>query len=308
MKTKSLIAFKYVFTKGSIVAASRYIHLSVSAISRIISQLEDDLQLKLFSRDGQKLRPTYEGKKFYIEVENLLKNMERMDAVVNELKETSKNNLRIISVPRISQFLTSTVIVEFLKDNSNANVKLNVLPHGETENLLAAKEYDIGVGFLPVQHENTVAKPIIRFRFLAILHKSHPLAGLKSISIDQLQDDTFVRLLYGKRLRQRTDEIFDAANIKMDKCIDVSSSLLACSLVAKGVGYTIADEMIAEQFKEDIVMVPITPQKWATIGFLYPDSSPTKTNIQKFETLLVEQIKEKFNNPETIKWIDVSNT
>ncbi len=303
MKIKSLIAFKYVYTKGSIATASNYVHLSVSAISRLITNLEEDLQFKLFSRKGRKLIPTYEGKRFYKEVESLLENIDKMNNVVNELSIFRKNTLRIISVNRIAQFLSAFVIADFLNENAHIDIKIDIRPRREIEELLSEKEYDIGFGFLPVQDENTFVKPLMKIRTMAILHKNHPFAGKKTITMHALKDEKFIRLNYGTALREHANEIFDVAGVQANSIIDVPTSQIACSLVAQGAGITIADEMIATPFKDSVSVIPIEPEVWTDVGILYPTESSTKENVKIFEALMLEKIKFQFSNNDSIRWI-----
>ena len=303
MNIKALTAFKYVYTKGSIVSASQYMHLSVSALSRMISNLEYTLQLQLFIREGKQLIPTVEAVEFYPEVERILENIEKMYNVVGDLRAGRTKNLRIISVPKMAQFLSAPAIIEFLKSSTNVNISVNIQPRHEIEKLLVLQEYDIGIGFLPVQDAQTFTKPILSIRSLAILPKNHSLAGEKSISIDMLKNETFIRLIYGLVSRQRIDDIFSHAQIKPTHFIEVSSSQMACALVAQGGGVTIADEMVAEPFKDSVIMIPITPNVWSDVGILYPNQSPNQENIKIFEKLLLHQMKSKLYNSKNVKWI-----
>ena len=278
-------------------------HLSVSALSRMISNLEYTLQLQLFIREGKQLIPTVEAVEFYPEVERILENIEKMYNVVGDLRAGRTKNLRIISVPKMAQFLSAPAIIEFLKSSTNVNISVNIQPRHEIEKLLVLQEYDIGIGFLPVQDAQTFTKPILSIRSLAILPKNHPLAGEKSISIDMLKNETFIRLIYGLVSRQRIDDIFSHAQIKPTHFIEVSSSQMACALVAQGGGVTIADEMVAEPFKDSVIMIPITPNVWSDVGILYPNQSPNQENIKIFEKLLLHQMKSKLYNSKNVKWI-----
>ena len=89
--------------------------------------------------------------------------------------------------PKWHSFLSAPAIIEFLKSSTNVNISVNIQPRHEIEKLLVLQEYDIGIGFLPVQDAQTFTKPILSIRSLAILPKNHSLAGEKSISIDMLK-------------------------------------------------------------------------------------------------------------------------
>ena len=64
MKLIRLQAFKEVINAGTVTEASRRLKCSQPRISRLISELEEDIGFPLFRREKQRLVPTTEGKLF----------------------------------------------------------------------------------------------------------------------------------------------------------------------------------------------------------------------------------------------------
>ena len=58
MKLKDLEAFRAVMSTGSTQAAADLLGISQSAVSRRVTQLEKDLELKLFFQEGSRLAPS----------------------------------------------------------------------------------------------------------------------------------------------------------------------------------------------------------------------------------------------------------
>ncbi|WP_108816853.1 LysR family transcriptional regulator [Loktanella sp. Alg231-35] len=290
MNIKALKAFRLVFSEGSVAAASEVMHLSQPAISRLISGLEAEIRLQLFDRSGRSLTPTTEGVAFYREAGRILDNLDEIPRITSEIRAGRTESLRIVTMPRIAQFLSAPAVALFTQENSEVSVTLDVRARREAGKWLAGREYDIGIAALPVSHPDIKTIPLVRVRALAILPAGHPLAHETSITAGQLSHETIIRLMQGLLLRDQLDDTFNSAGVMPEVTHEVSSSELACALVAEGAGVTIADEMVANSFGDRVVGVPIEPERWMTFGLLIPKHQRPRKVAELFEKKLVEHI------------------
>lgn len=301
MNTKALRAFHHAFSEGSVAAASRTMHLSQPAISRLISGLEAELKLQLFDRSGRSLSPTNEGLAFYREAGRILDNLDEIPRIAGEIRAGRTESLRIVTMPRIAQFLSAPAVAQLIQECPDVNVSLDVRARRESGKWLAGREYDIGIGALPVSHPEIRTVPLIRVRALAILPKAHPLSDTDHVTADQLANDTVIRLMHGLLLRDQLDDTFNSAGVTPANTHEVSSSQLACALVAEGGGITIADEMVASPFGDRVATVPIEPEKWMTFGLLFPKTSESNDATARFREILVWFVKRVSAESETMQ-------
>ena len=68
MKFSYVRAFKAVYELGTVTSAANHLFVTQPAISRLISQLEEELGFELFERIKGRLLPTDQGRAFYQEV------------------------------------------------------------------------------------------------------------------------------------------------------------------------------------------------------------------------------------------------
>lgn len=300
MNIKALRAFRHAFSEGSVAAASEVMHLSQPAVSRLISGLEAELKLKLFDRSGRSLSPTTEGIAFYREAGRILDNLDEIPRIAGEIRAGRMESLRIVTMPRIAQFLSAPAVAQFSQDYPDVNVTLDVRARREAEKWLAGQEYDIGIAALPVSHPDIQTMPLVRVRALAILPKNHPLADLDTVTADQLANDTVIRLTHGLLLRDQLDDTFNSAGVTPRKTHEVSASQLACALVAEGAGITIADEMVAQPFRDRVSAVPIEPERWMTFGLLLPKSQKPNEVTDRFKEILALHVERVCWSSETM--------
>ena len=301
MNVKALRAFRHAFSEGSIAAASDIMHLSQPAISRLISGLEAELKLRLFDRSGRSLSPTTEGIAFYREAGRILDNLDEVPRIAAEIRAGRTESLRVVTMPRIAQFLSAPAVAQFTRENPEVSVTLDVRARRDASKWLAGREYDIGIAALPVSHPDIRTVPLVRVRALAILPRDHPLANEASIAAEQLASETIIRLMQGLLLREQLDDAFNSAGVAPEVTHEVSSSQLACALVAEGAGITIADEMVAASFGDRLVSIPIEPEKWMTFGMLLPKYQQSGSAAKQFQDKLVEHVKRVCRSSDTMR-------
>lgn len=293
MNIKALRAFRATLSEGSLVAASEILHLSQPAISRLISGLEAELRLKLFDRSGRNLTPTPEGLAFYREAGRILDNLDEVPRIAAEIRAGRTETLRVVTMPRVAQSLSSPAVARFVRENPDTNVSLDVRARREAGKWLAGREYDIGIGALPVVHPGIVTRPLLRVRAQVVLPVGHPLASHDHLSASDLAEESVVRLMHGLLLRDQLDDIFHSAGVTPRQTCEVAASQLACSLVAEGAGVTIADELVAAQARKDkLTLIPVMPERWMTFGLLYPASQQKSESLLVFEKALFEVVDE----------------
>ncbi|WP_282609121.1 LysR family transcriptional regulator [Pelagibius sp. Alg239-R121] len=302
MNIKALRAFRATLSEGSLAAAGEQLHLSQPAVSRLISALEGELRLTLFDRSGRNLTPTPEGTAFYREAGRILDNLDEIPKIAAEIRAGRKESLRIVAMPRIAQSLVSPSVGAFLRGNPEASVNLDVRARREAGKWLAGREYDIGVGALPVDHPEIRTELLLRVRAQAVLPAGHPLANRTEVSGEDLADQPVIRLMHGLLLRDQLDDIFRSAGLEPNQSCDVASSQLACALVADGGGVTIADELVASQIPGcRIRLVPLSPARWMSFGLLIPKARELSEGCREFVRILQEKAKSLAERSETIE-------
>jgi len=276
-------------------------HLSQPAISRLISGLEAELNLQLFDRSGRSLSPTREGIAFYREAGRILDNLDEVPRIAGEIRAGRTESLRIVTMPRIAQFLSAPAVARFIQEYPDVNVSLDVRARREAGKWLAGREYDIGIGALPVSHPEIRTVPLVRVQAQAILPAHHALSDKDHVTADQLADHTVIRLMHGLLLRDQLDDTFNSAGVTPAKTLEVSSSQLACALVAEGGGVTIADEMVASPFGDRVSTVPVAPEKWMTFGMLIPKTAESNEATERFRDILVRHVSKACAQSQTMQ-------
>src|SRR5690606_15642776 len=97
--------------------AAEYCSLTQSAFSALISNLEEDLGVKLFARNTRNVELTAEGEAFQNIVSHFLPEMERALEEIKDRAHRRKGRVAIAALPTIFSSLLPNVIAVFLRDN-----------------------------------------------------------------------------------------------------------------------------------------------------------------------------------------------
>lgn len=95
MTLTQLMIFRTVAELGSLARASAHLHKTQPALSQSIRQLEDQLRLVLFNREGYRLSLTEEGKKILQHARRILTQAEALTQVAQHLAEGNEANVNI---------------------------------------------------------------------------------------------------------------------------------------------------------------------------------------------------------------------
>ena len=226
--------------------ASEILLISQPSLSYSISQLEKELDVTLFQKEGKKIKLSHYGEHFLSYAEKsldlLYEGKRSLKALVDP--ETIKVNLGFIY--SISSNFIPQMINEFYKDSSNRKIKFNFvqnlsdclikdLKNGKLDLLIIAKP-DKGLSYIP----------IFRQKLVLIASKNHPFTNRKSIDISELNGVPFVLLNKNSALRQMCDDMFENLDIKPNVVFEAEECNAVISFVSLNFGVSIIPEELAK--------------------------------------------------------------
>ncbi|MEH7505022.1 LysR family transcriptional regulator [Neobacillus drentensis] len=107
----------------SISKAAEKLFISSSGMSQSITQLENDLGIKIFNRSKQGVTPTFEGKIVISKAITLLKTIGELNKEINDYKNNNQTHLKILTAPAFS-FILQETMVKFNLENRDITFEL----------------------------------------------------------------------------------------------------------------------------------------------------------------------------------------
>lgn len=94
----------------SITKAAEKLFISPSGMSQSITQLENELGIKIFNRSKQGVTPTFEGKIVISKAMAILKTMKELNKEIYDYKNSTQTHLKIITAPTFSYMIQETMV------------------------------------------------------------------------------------------------------------------------------------------------------------------------------------------------------
>lgn len=121
-----MVVFTRVATLGSFSAAARELELTPSAVSKLISRLEDRLGVRLFQRTTRSLRLTDEGGTFLESCRDILVNIEQAELEVAALQNRVTGTLHVTAISAFARTQLCKIMPEFMALHPDVRVELSL--------------------------------------------------------------------------------------------------------------------------------------------------------------------------------------
>jgi len=127
----------------SFTRAGKELHLSPSAVSRQISQLEEFLGRRLFAREHNALRLTPAGETYAVDVRRILELC--VSSTTNLMARVVKSRLTVSCTAGLAAFWLAPRVGDFLERNPDVDLRIIVRDHF---GVVSPAEYDVGIFYL----------------------------------------------------------------------------------------------------------------------------------------------------------------
>lgn len=124
MRLEQLYYFEKIYDEKSMAKAAEQLFVSQPAMSIAISNLEKELGVELFVRRKTGITVTEKGEEIIDCVRTALRNIEQIQEIT---QATAKQELRILSVPILSNTVLPTILSHWKKNNLSINVYMEDL-------------------------------------------------------------------------------------------------------------------------------------------------------------------------------------
>ena len=288
---------------GTVTAAAVRMRRSQPQVSRLVGDLEKELGFQVFARHKKRLIPTSEGREFYTRSLHVLDQVEEIPGIVREITGRADSYLRIACQSYVAQALLPEALGNFIKTEPTLRFSVNIHSRFEMGQATSIPPYDLAIVALPIDHSLLVrCEPFAIADVVAVLPRDHRLARSESVNATDLAHEPFIALTSETLLRQEIDRMFSDLGVLLNIRGEASAGIATCQMVARGLGFTLADPLEAHYVLSDQVVVrELVPRLCFTYGFLWPATeNPTALTV-RFAECVAETARAR--DPKRIKII-----
>lgn len=174
--------------EGTLTKAAETLHLTQSALSHQLKELETELEIPVFNRKGKRLELSEEGGRFLAAAEKVLTELHSLEADIRHIKEGTTGTLRLTTQCYTAYHWLPRVIKYY------KNICPGMIIHVVSEATYVPLEYllkgDLDIAIV----RNRIDNPRIRYerifedQVFAIVSKQHPIAARTRVYPSDFQD------------------------------------------------------------------------------------------------------------------------
>ena len=235
---RQLRAFAAVADLGSFTEAAGRVHLTQSALSVLVRELERELGVRLFDRSTRRVQLAEPGRDLYPFVKRVLNELESAVTSVGNLRDKKKGLLRIAAPQLMACTLMPTVIADFAKAFPDVEVRLyDTLPEQMLDALMGG-EVELAVGPEGGRERDLARRPLLRDRHWLICPAGHPLTRRRKVRWADLGTTPFIAPTRDFIQRLEPELALAAPGFHLAVVHEVSYMTTALGMVAAGLGVT----------------------------------------------------------------------
>lgn len=298
-----LKVFYHVFKQSSIVAASKTLHVSQSAVSQAIQKLEMEVNSSLFIRLHKQLVPTAAGERLYEIVKPFMLTLDIYLKDLERGKEHPAGELRIGAPPEFGKAYLPSIVADFREQYQDVTFTLEFGTPGILLPLLKKGLVDFALvdmfltrnthpGQLDMYHFDPVVEEEV---ILACSKKYYEKSIRNDHSLTSLSKQNFIGYKKDQQtIKQWFKHHFSKTNIHVHDVLTVDNHEAVISAIKKDVGLGIvASHLVKKEIQaEHIVHIKTSASEIMNpIALVYlQEKIPTLTE-KVFEKYLVEKIR-----------------
>ena len=184
--------FCAVARSGSLVAASPELHLTPSAISHGLKNLETSLGCRLFERAGKRLLLNHAGEQLLAQIEKPLAALAAAEEKLKQLGKWGQPRLRIGAAVSACQYVLPGVIRELKKSSPNLLLQVESGDMPEMIELMQQNRIDLALGVVVDGKHDLESRPVFRDELLFVFSASHAWANGKPINGGDLRKQALI--------------------------------------------------------------------------------------------------------------------
>ena len=189
--------FTEVARQGSFSAASRSLNISAPSVSRLVSDLENDLGVRLFNRSTRAVALTEDGERFLDRSVPLVDELDLLAEEIRERQHRPMGRLRISSVIAFGQEVISPALTQFMEQNPGIEVELD-LTNRKVD--LVEEHFDLAIrigGTDGLEESSLKARKIYSQKLTFVATPDYVRAAGTPESLDELSDHRVVKQISG---------------------------------------------------------------------------------------------------------------
>lgn len=280
-----------VAANGSFSAAARLGNLSPSAVSKIITRIEQRSKIRLFDRNSKSAHPTREGLRYLESLSQVIDAVQDVDTLADVLAREPRGILRVHAGPAFAKNHIAPLLMKFAEayPEMRLEFRLSSLPAGLTEDI------DIAVQFGPLPDSPFIARKLATSRRVLCASPAYIEQHGAPTTLEQLASHKLINYTMPDRAHWSFAAGAEVKSVKVNSTVSSNQAEFLLELALRGAGVARLAEYQTYRHFEDGSLVPILEELSIPEGIfvIFRDRRNLSPRVRVFIDTLRESLQEQ---------------
>lgn len=242
MNERKLKIFFEVAKSLNMTETSKNLYISQPAVSMAVSEIENELGVKLFERIGKKLYLTYEGEVFLEYARRILNIYDECRIKIGHITDLKCGKLKIGASTTIGIYLLPEMIGSFGNTYKDIEISIVIENTKIIENMLLENKIDIAFVEGPVYSDEIAVKDFCDDELAVIVSSKHRLADFKEVDKKELENEKFILREIGSGTREVFEQAFYKSGLEYKVAFELGNTEAIKKAVIANLGISCVSE------------------------------------------------------------------
>lgn len=268
MELQTLRGFYWAGINGSFSKAGKILNIGQSAVSHQVKSLEEELQVKLYEREGRGIVLTPAGKILMAYIDIILQTIDNIETHFAELAGSPEGTVRIAAYRGIMQYKLPRIVQSFKRKNPEIRLEiLNRQLDTQILEMVSAGDVDFGITSSWNDFSDLSFYEVWSYDMFLCVPANHRLAGRRTVALKEMVRDPFILYERDNSIRRRVDEVFAKNNLTYQFEMETGGAMVIQEYVKIGEGISLVSGLVPESTEEPgISYVPVT-EHFGKLGY-----------------------------------------
>jgi LysR family transcriptional regulator for metE and metH len=192
LEVRHLRLVREVHAAGSLTRAGAALHLTQSALSHQLRDIESRLGTALFLRVGKRMMLTPAGERLLRSADDVLGTIERTEEAIRHLGGARRGLLRLTTECYTCYHWLPALLKKYRQAHPQVDIRIDAAATAEPLAHLLEGRLDIAIVSDPVRDRRIVARPLFDDELVLIVDRRHPLAEKTFVRVQDLAAETLL--------------------------------------------------------------------------------------------------------------------
>ncbi len=257
MTIKELEEFRVICEKGSLAKAAKEIFMSPQGLSRVLKNLERELDCTLVNRTATGLDLTECGQCLLNYAEVALCEYDKLKDEIERIRENADGEIQLLAAYDTIRYITPESILHFQHRYKKVAFSYEEFPDRIVERKLLEHKGNVALSVGPFQRECFDVRSLKKSRLGLLVYEGHPLMNKKSVTAKDLEDE----LLYLENNQFKINELVQSAcwskGFEPNIVFETNGFDLCYKMCREHKGISVSIDFIHEDMKNDgLILIP----------------------------------------------------